>query len=150
MHRRYIRRILRGGHKDYRDREPLGNRQKGGGVMGQGKSGAEGFQNTQGGHQNESVKNNWGNSDTLQDHFDEHGPDFGATDPQDYAKKANEFYRNKNDYQIKVDTDGIIRVYDPATNTFGSYNADRTTRTFFKPTQEDKSISTINPVIKNK
>jgi pyocin large subunit-like protein len=34
----------------------------------------------------------------------------------------------------KIDADGVIRVYDPATNTFGSYNANGTTRTFFKPT----------------
>lgn len=34
---------------------------------------------------------------------------------------------------MKTDMDGIIRVYDPETNTFGSYNSDGTTRTFFKP-----------------
>ena len=34
----------------------------------------------------------------------------------------------------KIDpTDGTIRVYDPETNTFGSYNADGTTRTLYKP-----------------
>jgi pyocin large subunit-like protein len=28
---------------------------------------------------------------------------------------------------------GVIRIYDPATNTFGSYNAAGTTRTFYMP-----------------
>ena len=32
----------------------------------------------------------------------------------------------------KVDDNGVTRVYDPRTNTFGAYNADGTTRTFYK------------------
>ena len=28
---------------------------------------------------------------------------------------------------------GVIRVYDPTTNTFGAYNPTGTTRTFYKP-----------------
>jgi len=76
----------------------------------------------------------WGNPDTLQDHYDRHGSDFGSSDPQDYAKSANEFYNDRGNHQVKVDQNGTTRVYDPNTNTFGSYNADGTTRTFFKPT----------------
>lgn len=34
----------------------------------------------------------------------------------------------------KVDADGVMRVYDPRSNTFGAFNPDGTTRTFFKPT----------------
>ena len=33
----------------------------------------------------------------------------------------------------KIDARGVIRVYDEATNTFGSFNASGATRTFFKP-----------------
>ncbi len=33
----------------------------------------------------------------------------------------------------KIDSDGVIRVYDPNTNTFGAYNHDGTTRTFVRP-----------------
>ena len=76
----------------------------------------------------------WGNESTLQDHFERHGSDFGAKSPNEYAQKANEFYNNKSKYQVKVDENGVIRVYDPRTNTFGSYNSDGTTRTFYKPT----------------
>ncbi len=36
----------------------------------------------------------WGNLGTLQDHFDRHGFDFGATDPIDYADKARDFFDN--------------------------------------------------------
>ncbi len=75
----------------------------------------------------------WGNSDTLIDHYNRHGADFNAKSYQDYAKKANSFYNNRSKYQVKIDNDGIIRVYDPQTNSFGSYNADGTTKTFFKP-----------------
>ncbi len=34
---------------------------------------------------------------------------------------------------MKIGPDGAIRVYDPATNSFGSFNANGTTRTFYKP-----------------
>jgi pyocin large subunit-like protein len=34
----------------------------------------------------------------------------------------------------KIDpVDGVIRAYDPNTNTFGSYNPNGTTKTFYKP-----------------
>lgn len=78
--------------------------------------------------------NKWGNLNTLEKHFNDHGKDFGAKNPEDYARQANEFYNNRANCQVKVDQDGVIRVYDPTTNTFGSYNADGTTKTFFKPT----------------
>ncbi|MFC3341605.1 polymorphic toxin-type HINT domain-containing protein [Paenibacillus abyssi] len=75
----------------------------------------------------------WGNKNTLQDHYDRHGSYFGAKNPTEYANKANDFFKNRNKYKVKVDTDGTIRVYDPKTNSFGSYNADGTTKTFYKP-----------------
>lgn len=75
----------------------------------------------------------WGNESTLQDHFERHGSDFGAKRPNEYTQKANEFYNNRSKYKVKVDENGVIRIYDPQTNTFGSYNSDGTTRTFFKP-----------------
>jgi RHS repeat-associated protein len=76
---------------------------------------------------------NWGNPDTLQDHFDRHGADFGATDPNDYALKARNFFDNIGSYPTKIDNNGVIRIYDPDTNTFAAYNADTSTRTFFRP-----------------
>jgi len=75
----------------------------------------------------------WGDSNTLQDHFYRHGGDFNASTSEEYAKMANDFYNNSAQYQVKVDDNGIMRVYDSETNTFGSFNQDGTTRSFFKP-----------------
>jgi len=80
-----------------------------------------------------SLLSTWGRPDTLLDHFSRHGGDFGFNDISDYAKGANDFFLNRNNYQIKTSDDGVIRLYDPKTNTFGSYNPDGTTKTFFKP-----------------
>ena len=53
---------------------------------------------------------------------------------ESFGSKANEFFKNRSNYQVKVDSNGVTRVYDSSTNTFGSYNPDGTTNTFFKPT----------------
>ena len=75
----------------------------------------------------------WGNLGTLQDHFQRHGADFLAKDREDYAWQAHTLYMNRGQYQMKEDNDGSIRIYDAATNAFGAYNADGTTKTYFKP-----------------
>jgi hypothetical protein len=81
----------------------------------------------------------WGNPDTLEDHFARHGGDFDAQDSSDYANQASDFFQQSQEDGLptKIDSDGTIRVYDPETNTFGSYNPDGTTKTFFKPTSPD-------------
>jgi pyocin large subunit-like protein len=78
----------------------------------------------------------WANPATLDDHFERHGGDFGATSATDYANMASQFFQRgiKEGLPIKISSDGTIRIYDPATNTFGSYRPDGTTKTFFKPT----------------
>lgn len=35
--------------------------------------------------------------------------------------------------QTMFDKNGTTRVYDPETNSFGSYNKDGSTKTFYKP-----------------
>lgn len=82
------------------------------------------------------VSQSWSNSRTLADHFARHGKDFGARNPTDYAQKASDFLQRgiKDKLPTKVDKDGVIRMYDPKSNTFGAYNPDGTTRTLFKPT----------------
>ena len=35
--------------------------------------------------------------------------------------------------KMKIGPDGVIRVYDPETNSFASFNMNGTTKTFFKP-----------------
>jgi len=79
--------------------------------------------------------NNWANPGTLAEHFARHGADFGARTADEYAQMADDFLvRSQRDrLPTRIDPDGTIRVYDPATNTFGAYNPDGTTRTFFMP-----------------
>jgi RHS repeat-associated protein len=80
----------------------------------------------------------WGNPDTLAKHFDDHGADFGAASEQDYVRQASQFLQRSQAEGLptKIDSNGTIRIYDPASNTFGSYNADGTTKTYYKPNPE--------------
>jgi RHS repeat-associated protein len=77
----------------------------------------------------------WGNPRTLARHFRDHGADFGARTADEYAGLADDFLgqAQRGGLPTKVGPDGTIRAYDPATNTFGSFNPDGTTKTFFKP-----------------
>ena len=93
----------------------------------------EGVQSTRDEQQADEGQLYWGNLGTLQDHFQRHGADFLAKDPEDYARQARMLYINRGQYQMKEDADGTLRIYDAATNTFGAYNADGTTKTYFKP-----------------
>lgn len=78
---------------------------------------------------------NWGNLNTLDNHFERHGADFGAKSADEYAAQARKFYNDahKNGYEKIVGQDGVQRLYDPNTRTFGSYGSDGSTKTFFKP-----------------
>ena len=82
---------------------------------------------------------NWGRPETLQDHFERHGGEFGARTSEEYAQQAQELLVRaaQGGAKMKIGTDGVIRVYEPETNTFGSFNMNGTTRTMFKPTQDE-------------
>jgi len=75
------------------------------------------------------------NPKTLADHFGRHGGDFGATSADEYAQMASEFFQRGgvDGLPTKIASDGTIRMYDPASNTFGSFNPAGQTRTFSKP-----------------
>ncbi len=77
----------------------------------------------------------WGNPSSLPDHFARHGADFGATSPEDYARKAAEFLQRAKTEGLpaKLDPDGTLRVFDPKSGAFAAYNRNGTTKTFFKP-----------------
>lgn len=77
----------------------------------------------------------WGRLDTLDDHVLRHGADFGARSADDYASQASQFFQRsqRQGLPTRIDANGVIRVYDPATNTFGAYNPNGTTATFFTP-----------------
>ena len=77
----------------------------------------------------------WGDATTLVDHFERHGADFLAATPTTYVESANRLLQRSKAERLptKVDGRGTIRVYDPASNTFGSYNPDGSIKTFFRP-----------------
>lgn len=82
------------------------------------------------------TKKIWGHLASLQDHFDRHGRDFGARNPDDYARMSWEFLQRAINDGLPAkfdDSDGTLRVWDGKTHTFAAYNRDFTTKTFFKP-----------------
>lgn len=82
------------------------------------------------------ARQSFGNPAKLDDHFRRHGGDFGAKSADDYAAQASDFLQRSQRQRLptKIDADGVVRVYDSRSNTFGAYNPSGTTRTFFKPT----------------
>lgn len=100
------------------------------------------------------ARTTWGNPGSLQDHYDRHGADFAAKSPEDYAAQAWRFRQRARTggLLVKVDEDGVQRVFDPSTGAFAAYNRDGTTKTFFKPGSRDyfsrqpgQSVKTATP-----
>lgn len=85
------------------------------------------------------TRQTWGNLSSLQDHFNRHGPDFAAKNPDDYAAQAWLFLQRARAEGLpaKRDAEGVLRVYDPKTRAFAAYNRNGTTRTYFKPGRRD-------------
>jgi RHS repeat-associated protein len=97
-----------------------------------------------------STSESWANAATLGKHFTKHGSDFGAESADDYARMASEFFQNGSASKLptKIDADGTIRMFDPASNTFGAFAPSGQAKTFFKPTSNsywDKQPGTIVP-----
>ncbi|MFC4942117.1 hypothetical protein [Pseudonocardia sp. GCM10023141] len=70
-------------------------------------------------------------------HANDHAAEFGLTGEQAYAAAAADFLTRAQSegYPALVDGDGVVRVYDPSSNTLASY--DSTTgviKTYFRPT----------------
>ncbi len=92
----------------------------------------------------------WGRAETLADHFARHGGDFAAKTADEYAGMASRFFQESQAAKLptKIDSQGVIRVFDPNTGTFGSFNPNGTTRTLFKPsspTYFDRQPGTLVP-----
>jgi hypothetical protein len=85
------------------------------------------------------TRETWGHMASLQDHFDRHGADFNAKTPDDYARMAWEFRQRaiRESLPAKRDETGVVRVFDPKSRAFAAYNADGTTKTYFKPRSRD-------------
>jgi RHS repeat-associated protein len=91
-----------------------------------------------------SAADSWGRPETLADHFARHGADFGATSAEDYAQQASLFLQDSQARGLptKIDSKGIIRIYDPETNSFGVYNANGKTASFYKPNPAEHGCPT--------
>jgi len=85
------------------------------------------------------TRETWGDLPSLPDHFARHGRDFKAKNADDYARMAWEFRQRAKagGLLIKVDSEGVARIYDPKSGAFGAYNRNGTTKTFFKPNSRD-------------
>jgi hypothetical protein len=82
----------------------------------------------------------WGRLETLADHLRDHMRDLGARDAEEYVGQADQLLDEAREgkHLVRVDPDkNIIRVYDPETRRFGSYNVDGTAKTFFRPKRLD-------------
>ena len=81
----------------------------------------------------------WGDRTSLQDHFNRHGADFHAMNPDDYASKAWLFLQRAMDEELpaKLDEDGTLRIWDPRNRSFAAYNRNFTTKTYFRPNSSD-------------
>ena len=76
-------------------------------------------------------------------HFDKHVTarrEFNFSTVGEYIKASIDFRNNPGpNSEARLDShSGILRIYDPKSNTFGSYNSDGTTKTFFKPVDGPK------------
>ncbi len=98
------------------------------------------------------TKQTWGNLPSLRDHFERHGSDFKAKNPDDYARMAWEFLQRAKaeGLPMKIDSDGVLRVFDPKSRAFAAYNRDGTTKTFFKPNSRDYFDRQPGELIKSK
>jgi RHS repeat-associated protein len=80
-------------------------------------------------------EDSWGDPATLEQHWWDHGEDFGIKSPSEYAQEASDFLvrSQAEGLPTKIDSDGTIYVYERSTNTLGIYNADGTTKSFYAP-----------------
>jgi hypothetical protein len=98
------------------------------------------------------TRETWGYLPSLPDHFERHGRDFNAKDADDYARMAWEFRQRAKAEGLptKVDSEGVTRIYDPKSHTFGAYSRDGMTKTFFKPESRDYFDRQPGALVKSK
>lgn len=83
----------------------------------------------------------WTNQETLRVSFDKHGKKFGAQSVEQYSRMATEFYNSgysaQSGFRKWIDSEGRMRIYQPETNTFGSYTKEGSAITFTKTRNEN-------------
>lgn len=80
-------------------------------------------------------EHSWTKRKRLKYHYDKHGKDFNSSSSSDYASQAEKFKQSaaKKNVPSFKDKNGLTKIYDPKTNTYGSYDTNGKTKTFFKP-----------------
>lgn len=80
------------------------------------------------------IERTWGNTRELPREFGKHGKEFASRSVFFYAAQAAHFFQEapKYGFPTKIDDEGVIRIYDPGSNTYGEYNPDGTTRKFMR------------------
>jgi hypothetical protein len=100
------------------------------------------------------VERTWGgHASELSKQFGRHGREFQTTSIFKYAAMAAYFFQEApgRGFPTKIGEDGVIRIYDPGSNTYGEYNADGTTRLFLRPERraefwaEQPGVEPISP-----
>ena len=138
-HRHPIRYPFERLQKGYNPDEPRdeSGRWTTGGDSASGEEGDNGNTTVVGGAGNDPVPESWGGDpEKFKEHFEQHGNNFNAKSPEDYASKAKEFYEqgiNENLPAVEDPSVPKVSIYDSESNTFGAYNPDGTTRSFYKP-----------------
>lgn len=71
----------------------------------------------------------------LQEHFEKHGREFGASNEGEYLELAQTLRDRPAGGDVLETTrrDGVITRFDRRSGAFLAFNDDRTIRTFFKP-----------------
>jgi pyocin large subunit-like protein len=71
----------------------------------------------------------------LRDHFQEHGSDFGASNPDEYEHMADAFLGGSKASTVHecVRRSGMKVRYDPTDDAFGIIDSANFIRTYFKP-----------------
>lgn len=68
-------------------------------------------------------------------HYEQHGQDFGANSPEEYARMAAEFLTGTSPNHVLecIRSQGDAVRFDPTTDAYGVLDANGVIRTFFKP-----------------
>lgn len=73
------------------------------------------------------------NPETIVDHVNRHGREFGISTAQEYEKAALAFINAPDGKLSFIDAEGTRRFFEESTGTFASAYPDGTLRTYFKP-----------------
>ena len=75
------------------------------------------------------------NAGQMLKHYEQHGQDFGAKSPKEYARMAEEFLAGDTPNHVRECTrkKGDVVRFDPTKDAYGVLDANGVIRTFFKP-----------------